>query len=336
MEPDDTVTGGESLSVDQAAAAYAKATSEGAGNGQPEDEALPHGDEADELQASDEDEGDETGGPDDEGQPDDEDDAEQETDQGRFVADNAKVRLPDGTVLTVGELRQGNLRDRDYRQKTMETAELRRSVEAQSSSIQAKEQQLNQQMEYVSGLMQSMMPQAPDPAMFDTDIVGYLQAKENAERYSQHINYVNQQLQANRQQAEQAMQQQRQQKDAEEWVKLQEKLPHLKDQAKARTFADGLRSAGEMFGFSPQEVMNYAPYDHRFALLLHEGAKWRKLQASKPKMQEKVQGRPPVTKGGKRMSPDARRATQASEAFNRLKETGTVEDATRAYLASKG
>ena len=116
----DSSNAGESLTLDEAAAAYAKATATPEPEGQPEaeeeldsgtttDEQTPEGEEADgETEADDQAE---------------DGDEEPESEQGRFVADNAKVRLPDGTVTTIAELKQGSLRQADYTRKTMELAE---------------------------------------------------------------------------------------------------------------------------------------------------------------------------------------------------------------------
>jgi hypothetical protein len=331
---DDTGNGDESLSVDQAAAAFVKATAPGAEKATPEpvDE---QGEQADELQASDEDESESEGETDEEGQSDEEDDAEPESDQGRFVAANGKVRLQDGTVLTVNDLIQGNLRERDYRQKTMSLAEQRRLHEEQSSSFKASEQKVEQQREYLESLMQSITPQAPDPDLMQTDPIGYMQAKDQYERFHAHLQYVqNQSLEA-KVVAAAKVQQDRDALANAEMERLRETLPVLKDETKLKAFAEDIKSAGAKAGFSPKELAESVPYDHRLALVLQKAAKWDRLQASKPKVQQQVQNRPPVQRAGQRPSPDARKAQQGTDALNRLKQSGSVEDATAAYLASR-
>lgn len=340
MENDDTVSGGESLSIEEAATAFVKATSEEAPKAKPEEEA-EQGDQAeDELQASDEDEGESEGEDDSEGQSDENEDEEPESSQGKFVAANGKVRLPDGTVSTISELIAGNMKERDYRQKTMELAPQRRALEEQSSSVKALEQQVNEQREYLSGLLESLTPQAPDSTGIDpvSDPVGYLsymQAKEQHERFIAHANYIQQQMGMTRQQAAEQTQKQRQQKAVEENGLLQEKLPAVRDPAKLKALADDILSAGQAVGYSPEELRDSVPYDHRMALVLQMAAKWQKLQASKPKVTEKVQGRPPVQRSGKQVSGDTKRAQRANDAISRLRQTGSLEDATAAYLASR-
>ena len=140
MENDDTLPeGGETLSIDEAAAAYVKSQTKAADTGQAEVEDEDTGENADdELQASDEDEGEaENGEADDEGQAEDETEDEPDSDQGRYVAKNGKVKLEDGSTVTVDELIKGNLRDRDYRQKTMEAAEVKKTFSDQSEALEA-------------------------------------------------------------------------------------------------------------------------------------------------------------------------------------------------------
>lgn len=338
MENDDTVSGGESLSIEQAASAFVKATSEEAPKAKPTEE-VEQGEEADdELQASDEDEGESEGEDDPEGQAGEEDDEEPESDHGRFVASNGKVRLPDGTVSTVSDLIAGNMKERDYRQKTMELAPQRRALEEQSSAVKALEQQVNERLTYAASLLESLTPQAPEPPTDPNDPIAYIEymrAKDNYDRFAAHSQYIQQQMGMTRQQAEDQAKQQRMQKAAEEHGALQEKIPALRDPAKLKALADDVLSAGEAAGYSRQEIAESVPYDHRMALVLQKAAKWDRLQASKPKVSEKVQGRPPVQRSGKQLSPDTKRAQRANDAMSRLRQTGSLDDATAAYLASR-
>lgn len=338
----DTIAGGEELPIDQAAAAYAKATTSEVDDDQADIEDNDEGvDTDDELQASDEEAGEEADGEtESEDQAEDgegEDDDEPESEQGRFVGDNAKVRLADGSVVTIAELKSGSLRNADYTRKTQELAEQRRSFESQSSTFQAEQKQLSEQREYVSKLLQSITPQPPDPSMLQTDPMGYMQQKDQYERFQQHLAYLQQTSAEEKQKAEQQAQTDRQRKARQEWGELLGKAPELQDKAKLAAFeADMIKYGQEAYGFSPQELFAQVPMDHRFALVLRDAIYGRKLRDSKPKVAKKLEGRPPVTKGGKRLSPQGQQARRASDAFTRLKKTGSVEDAAAAYLASKG
>jgi hypothetical protein len=332
--------GDEALSIDEAAAAYVRSTApQEVETDQADDVEQDEGDTTDdELQASDENE---EAGEEDEGEPGDEDQAEDgddeeadpESEQGRFVADNAKVRLEDGTVISVSELKKGSLLHADYTRKTQETAELRRSFEAQSESVKQAEQQIIEQRQYMTTLLQSVMPQAPDPSLVRTDPVAYMEQKAQYEQFTQHLDYLRQQDQQTQQQRQQEAQAKRQEKVNSEWGALLEKAPELKDKTKFTAFEAELVKAAPEFGFSPQELMEAVPYDHRMALVLKDAIAWRKLQASKPQAVKKTEGRPPIHKGGKRLGPQAQKARQADAAITRLKSTGSLADATAAYLA---
>lgn len=337
-ENDALETGGDDLTIDQAAARYAAVNSNAVPD-QAEEEAPDDSETTDDLNAPPE-----GGYPDDEaedegetGAEDQAEDEEQEpeSDQGRFVADNAKVRLEDGRIVSVSELKKGSLLNADYTRKTQEVAEQRRSVESQSAQLKQLETQLSEQREYVSQLMQSILPQEPDPALAATDPYGYTTQKANYDAMMRHVAYLQQQSETQRAQQEAEAQAARVQKSNAELAALIEKVPAFKDQTRFTGFVNDAREFGQKFGFSPQELAEGIGYDHRMAMVLHKAIQWEKLQASKPKVQSKVEGRPPIQKGGKRLSPDGQRARTQSVAMERLKTSGSVDDAVAAYLASQ-
>lgn len=336
----DAPESGESLSIEQAASRYAQTLAPEAVTeevDQAEDVEIEESAETDdELQASGEEESEDV-----EGDPDLEDQAEdgegedeQESEGGRFVGDNAKVRLADGTVITIADLKSGSLRNADYTRKTQEVAEQRRALETQSQAFEASQKELAQQREYVSQLLQSLTPQAPDPALLSTDPLKYMQDKANFEAYQQHEQYLKGLSEADKTKAKEKADADRQTRINTEWGQLMGKAPDLNDKAKFTVFEADLFKFGGEYGFSRDELVAQVPMDHRMALVLKDAIAYRKLKAAQPKVARKVENRPPVVKGGKRLSPQAQKARQSSDAFSRLKKTGTVEDATAAYLAS--
>jgi len=331
MENDTDNGGGEDLSLDEAAAAYVKSQVAAV----HEDQAEP--DEELEAQTTEDeapDEGEDVEG---EGEQDAEDQSENETedpdtDQGRFVADNAKVRLPDGSVVSVADLKSGSLMQADYTRKTQEVAAERKAVTELRERTTQQEQQLLQQLEYASTLLQSFNPQPPDPSLLNSDPLAYFQAKEQFDSWQQHLGHITQEQQRVLQERQAKFESERQERMQREWDALLRAVPELKDKSKLEAFASDINAAGSAYGFSPEELKSVA-LDHRQARVLRDAMAWRKLQSSKPKAVAKVEGRPPVQKGGKRLSPDAQKAASASTAMNRLKQSGSVNDAVAAYLA---
>lgn len=340
MENTDTVTGGEPLSID---AAVERLVAAEAPPDLPKEQAesnAPIEDDADDetLEAdadSEHIEGDDDG---EEEQAEDDEEEEPETSKGRFAADNAKVRLEDGTIASIADLKKGTLLHADYTRKTQEVAEQRKAVETQSAEILASKQQLEQMREYNISLIRSIVPQAPpDPAMLETDPMGYMTQKAQFEQWAQHLQYLEaEQQRTHAERQAQAAETERQTADRE-WNTLLNVNPSLKDPKRADAFVSDLRKAGEALGFKPDEMKAIA-LDHRMALALDKAAKWDKLQANKARIPAKVEGRPPVKTSGKRMTPDAMRTRDTSAAMDRLKSTGSMNDAVQALLAtsSKG
>lgn len=336
---DDTQPGGESLSIDQAAAAFLKSTSEAVPTDHAEDEKVEKGDiEAadDELQVSDEDASEtDEGDTSEQDHADDSEDDEQEQDseKGRFVPDDARVRItnPDGTpgFSTVAELKRGSLREADYTQKTQ-------ALSAKSTAVQERETQLEQNTKYVTELLRAVVPAMPDPALLKTDPVGYMEQERAHHEWMQHIQY----LDGQRQQTEQARKAEADKSEqdvaAREWEALTKAIPSFKDdKAKVEAFGNDVKKYGAQWGFSAEELRKAVLLDHRQALVMRKAIAWDKLQASKASVAKKVEGRPPVTKGGVRLSPGQQKSRSASDAFDRLKQTGSVADAAAAYLASR-
>jgi hypothetical protein len=330
----DTGPGDEGLSIEQAAAAYTASLAKEPDKGQPtateEDTSAHDADEFDEsADAGEADDGD----TEDEGQAEDEADAEQASDQGRFVANNGKVKLPDGSVSTVAELIQGNLRDRDYRQKTMKLAEDGKSFTAQSAAVKERETQLEQQSKYVADLIRSIVPAEPELGMLETDPIAYWKAKGSRDQWIAHLQYLDGEAAKSAKAKADAASTAEKETAEKEWAALLEKVPSLKDENKVKAFGDDLKKYGAEYGFTPDEIRRAVFSDHRQALVLRKAIAWDRLQASKANVAKKVDGRPPVQKGGVRQTSGQRQAKAASDALANLGKTGRLDDAVSAYLA---
>jgi len=339
----DTETGGEELSIDQAAAAYAKLSTPAVPTDQAKEDNSAQGDTEtdDELQAADEDAGEEDDGETaDADHAESEDDADDDPDSegGRFVADNARVRItnPDGTTgfTTVAELKRGSLREADYTRKTQEVSAKHSEVERQSAAIEVSEKQLTEKLAYVESVIKSIVPAEPDPAMLQTDPVGYMQQKAHREQWMQHLSYLESEQQRAAQERQAKSGETEKETADREWNELLVKAPELKDPKRLDRFVSDMKEHASAYGIKPDELRAVA-LDHRQALVLRDAIAWRKLQASKPNVAKKVEGRPPVQKGGRRLSPGEHKARSTSDAINRLKQSGSEADAVAAYLASR-
>jgi hypothetical protein len=342
MEEIDTQQGGESLTLDQAAAAYAKATAEPVSNdhGEPEEQDESDTQADDELQADEQDAGEETEGETaDEEHPDDSENEEPDSEQGRFVADNAKVRLADGTVTSVHELKRGFLREADYTRKTQETSARLKDTETREAHIKASQEQLDQRLEYTAALVKSIIGTPPDPTLADPNSPNYDPAKYQAEEvryrsWAQHLTYIESELDRSTKERHTKTETESKEKVGREWAAALEKMPELKDPKKLDSFGKDTVKFGTEYGYTPQELANIH-HDHRQLLVMKDAIAWRKLQAAKANPPKKVENRPPVVKGGKRLNPQEHQARAVSDATAKLQSTGRLDDAVALLLATQ-
>jgi hypothetical protein len=95
-----------------------------------------------------------------------------------FAAFDTKVRLDDGSVITVGELARNNLFQRDYTRKTTELAAERETFEAQRSKVGQYAQAMAAERDFFLQVAGSLLPQPPDRALLETQPAAYVAAKE--------------------------------------------------------------------------------------------------------------------------------------------------------------
>jgi hypothetical protein len=268
-----------------------------------------------------------------EGPPEDE---EPEYGKGRFAADDAKVRLDDGKVITIAELRRGTLLQSDYSRKTQALAEERRAVEQHYAQVREVENSLAQQREIVAGLMQVVLPRPPDPAMLDPqsgqfDLVTYTKEKDAYERQSMLVQKMigDHQAMLARQAYEDNFQ--RSAIRTQEAERLFERAPELRNpETYQRFWAEAVETVGE-FGFSPEELDQVD--DHRTYLVLKEVMAHRRLKAKVAGMKSKTGGKPVMLRGSTRRSSDVVRTQETKAALARLDNSGSMQDGIAAMIA---
>jgi hypothetical protein len=264
------------------------------------------------------------------------DQEEPESAYGRFLPDDGKVRLADGTVTTLAELKKTPLLQSDYTQKTMAIAEERKQIEQTRASFRERENQLKQHGELVAALWQEFLGQPPDPALLDPasgqfDFVGHARLKDEFERKSYRAQQLIQQHQALIQRQAMETEQQRLQTRAREADLLYEKKPDLKDPQKYQKFwTDAVRTVAKV-GFTPEDLNQID--DHRTYLILDKAIRYDALEERAGQVRAKVNGKPALLSGSARRSPDAVRGQEAKAAMARLNRTGTMQDGVAAMIA---
>jgi hypothetical protein len=223
--------------------------------------------------------------------------------------------------LSLKELQQGYLRERDYRKKTMELARQREEL----PKLVAKQgQELSQS--YVKRLseLQGLVVKTVAAELANTDLnklatedpFEYVRISNRARQLSEL-----QQAVQKEQEAESAkLKEQEQRASAEKWQKsleiLQSDIPDFGPPVVKRLIA-----AGEEWGFSQDEVSQWT--DHRLIKMLHTLSEKKAVEAKRPDVEKKVAVVTKTVKPGQSTKPK----TAFDEAKAKLHKSGRREDA---------
>jgi CRISPR/Cas system-associated exonuclease Cas4 (RecB family) len=285
-------------------------------NAEAEEASADDGDEPD----GDEPEGDEPDG--DEEDPDEESDDQSDD---PVKSDARKVKLDDGTVTTVGELKKGFLRQADYTRKTQEVAAKSREVQAKAQTYAQHEQNLSQWLPFLQQELVSQEPKLPDP---EQDPIGHMKARAAREQWQHKVQTYQAQMAYLEHMQTQRQQEMAQAFLAENAAKLAEVIPEYRDPNKFKAIADDIRTyaTGEL-GYTNEEVASIS--DYRDLRVLHLAAKYLKSKKAVPAAKEKVASKPQVQKPSRRQPPQAAKAREREEAMKSLRSTGSARIADR-------
>lgn len=248
---------------------------------------------------------------------------------GKFAADDAKVRLDDGTFITVAELRRNNLFQRDYTGKTEALKQERVAFEADYARVNDFAKNLAEQREIIADLISRYLPEEPrfDP----NDPFGYIEEKAKFDQAQADLNAIRQQRDAQFQN-ETAKSQLKYQ----EWVAQQneiavQRVPELADPVKKENlFKDFKKYGTDVYNLTDADWKELI--DSRYIHILRDAVAYRRLSERKQEIPAKIQGKPPVMKGGARQNPDAAAKQGKENRSARLKQTGSMRDGIAALM----
>jgi hypothetical protein len=298
--------GSESLDVNQAASAF-----EGM---------MGDSEEADNSQA--------------EGQP----EYQQETDEVEYSEEESeeqpkpryKVKASGEEVeVELDELIKGYQQGTDYTKKSQALAEQRKAIEAERSHLEYVKQERQayaQKLQALDSFLTQQHQGVDLEVLKETDPIGYAVAvAEQSQREKQLAVVRNEQQRiAQQQQSEQqASLQNHLRQESEKLVSLIPELATPQGDAVRKQIRDYAKSVG----WSDQELSSV--YDSRAVHTLYKAMKYEQLQKSKPELNKKLQSAPKMMRSGTSAPPT--RSSQDKQAMQRLRETGKVQDAARAF-----
>lgn len=261
---------------------------------------------------------------------DDEDDAEDEEED----ADEANKTEPvytikvDGTEkqVTLNELKRGYSGQQFVQKGMQEAAAQRKQAEEVYAALLNERQQISQLYQQIQGGQIATPPKAPTRELFDSDPIGYMEAKLNYDE--QVAQYQQQQAQFQQLSAQQSQAQQvaRQAYLQQEVENLKSVIPELANPAHAGKFKDQIVQAGAAYGYTADEISQVV--ESRALHVLRDAMKYREIMSGKKKADEKAQSaRPkttPIKAGSKKLVKSNKEVLQKK---TNLKRSGSIEDA---------
>ena len=255
----------------------------------------------------------------------DEDSAEYDDEPDQNEPETITVKVDGEEVaVTLEDLKRSYSGQGKIQKGMQEAAEALKQADAMRMQLNQALQQLNEQYQQYQQTGFKRPPQEPSRELFESDPIGYMDAKLRYDEDMKSYQAEQQQFQQQQQYLARQQQEQMQQRMADEVEKLKQRIPDLADPQRAAKFRDDLVQYGSQYGYSNEELGSIT--DSRAIEVLADAMKWRKSQAKRTQAERKVSNARPVTKPKARVK-DNPKAKQARQAKSSLKKTGSVEDA---------
>ncbi len=299
--------GSENLNVNQAASAFEgmMGDSEEADNSQSEGQP-EYQQEADEVEYS-------------------EEESEEEQPKPRY-----KVKAAGEEVeVELDELIKGYQQGTDYTKKSQALAEQRKAIEAERNHLEYVKQERQayaQKLQALDSFLTQQNRGVDLDVLKETDPIGYAVAVAEQNQREKQLAVVRNEQQriAQQQQAEQqASLQNHLRQESEKLVSLIPELSTPQGDAVRKQIRDYAKSVG----WTDQELSSV--YDSRAVVSLYKAMKYEQLQKSKPELTKKLQSAPKMMRSGTSAPPA--RNSQDKQVMQRLRETGKVTDAAKAF-----
>ena len=267
------------------------------------------------------------------GQTEEQPEYQQETDEVEYEEEpkpRYKVKASGEEVeVELDELIKGYQQGTDYTKKSQALAEQRKAIEAERGHLEYVKQERQayaQKLQALDSFLTQQHQGVDLEVLKETDPIGYAVAvAEQSQREKQLAVVRNEQQRiAQQQQAEQQSSLQNHlRQESEKLVSLIPELATPQGDAVRKQIRDYAKSVG----WSDQELSSV--YDSRAVHTLYKAMKYEQLQQSKPELNKKLQSAPKMMRSGTSAPPT--RSSQDKQVMQRLRETGKVSDAARAF-----
>ena len=264
----------------------------------------------------------------------DEEDTE-DTEQAGTQAQSFTVKVDGKTeVVTLDELKQGYSGQKYVQKGMQEAATAKKEAESVYSALLQERQNIAQLYQQAQQGTLAQPPVEPARELFETDPIGYMDAKLKYDEQLQAYSAQMQQMEQVAQQQTQAEQAAQQAYLQQEMMNLQKIIPEFADQSKATQIKDKLITSGtEIYGYEADEIAQVM--DHRAIRVLHDAIKYQELMSGKEAAVEKAK---PANRKKRPVKAGAKKGNNSSQVQKKLRQkltkSGSVDDALALILES--
>jgi len=223
--------------------------------------------------------------------------------------------------LTIKELREGVMRQKDYQRKTAEVArqrdevgeKVRQAIDSERNGYQQNLQQLQ------NVVLEGIAPELKDVNwnyLAANDPAEYIRLRNRADQIKEVLGTIQSKTQEVKKKQDEEIRQATLKAARESRNRLESDIPGFDD-----TLYKTLLKSGEPYGYKPEELAQWV--DHRAIKLLHDAYQFQKLKADKPVIEKKVVNVPKVVKPG--AIPPAK--PKDADGVSALQKSGKWQDA---------
>lgn len=255
------------------------------------------------------------------------DDTESEDDDSTKEQQSFTVKV-DGKneVVTLDELKQSYSGQKYIQRGMQETAETKKEAEAVYSALLQERQAIAQLYEQARSGNIPTAPVEPSRELFNTDPIGYMNAKMQYEDQLADYNNELQKLELVTEQQSKAQMAAQQAYMRQELESLKKAIPEMQDDKQMPVIREKLVKAGtDIYGYSSEEISQVM--DHRAIRVLMDAAKYQEIVNGTEKAAEraKPKSRKRTTKAGAKKQ--GAKSVALKKQKQTLAKTGRVEDA---------
>lgn len=233
-------------------------------------------------------------------------------------AQDTIITLKGGEQVPLEELKQGYLRESDYRRKTQELGNKRGSLEAMTTRVAST-------ANAIAEFLIQQLPTEPSRTLAMQNPNEYTRQKAVYDGALEQVQRLIDMSAEPKQVAGELKQAATEETLAAENARLLEAFPHLaKEEAREKFFTDAFK-AGQDFGFSQDEMQGFT--DHRYFKVIHYAQLGLQAEQAKSKALTKVANAPPATAKAKPNGAVNPQARKNQDAMKRLSKTGSIKDA---------